>query len=177
MRALDVAGHLRCVADDYHDYLDDAPASRLARLMATGVPAESLAGKLARQRNAAELAALPDVSGQPEHIAAFAGVGTLLRLHRPPLDVGPADLDGTEASKSALARWRRRASAEWHLHAWDLAKSLGKDYRPANPELVFAWLRAAMPSFGRCSPDRWRAATHGPRCWNCPAATPAGPGC
>src|ERR1700692_2438305 len=62
------AGHLRCVADDYHEYLDDAPASRLARLMATGVPADSLARKLARQ-NAAELAALPDASG-PDHIEA-----------------------------------------------------------------------------------------------------------
>ena len=69
-RAADLAGHLRCVADDYHEYLDDAPASRLARLMAAGAPADSLARKLARQ-NAAELAALPDAPG-PEHIVAFA---------------------------------------------------------------------------------------------------------
>src|ERR1700681_5109245 len=69
-RAVDLAGHLRCVADDYHEYLDDAPVSRLARLMATGVPADTLARKLARQ-NAAELAALPDVPAA-EHIAAFA---------------------------------------------------------------------------------------------------------
>src|SRR5580704_19398942 len=69
-RAVDLAGHLRCVADDYHEYLDDAPASRLARLMATGAPADSLARKLARQ-NAAELAALPDGPGD-EHIGAFA---------------------------------------------------------------------------------------------------------
>jgi hypothetical protein len=27
-RAVDLVGHLRCVADDYHEYLDDAPASR-----------------------------------------------------------------------------------------------------------------------------------------------------
>src|ERR1700753_992286 len=38
-RAADIAGHLRCLADDYHEYLDDAPHSRLARLMATGFPA------------------------------------------------------------------------------------------------------------------------------------------
>ena len=69
-RAADLAAHLRCVADDYHEYLDDAPASRLARLMSTNASAESLARKLARQ-NSAELAALPDVSG-PEHIKAFA---------------------------------------------------------------------------------------------------------
>ena len=30
-RAVDLAGHLRCVADDYHEHLDDAPASRLAK--------------------------------------------------------------------------------------------------------------------------------------------------
>src|SRR6266704_2047007 len=36
-RAADLAGHLRCVADDYHEYLDDAPVSRLSRLMASGV--------------------------------------------------------------------------------------------------------------------------------------------
>ena len=69
-RAVDLAGHLRCVADDYHEYLDDAPASRLARLMAANAPADSLVRKLARQ-NAAELAALPDAPG-PEHIKAFA---------------------------------------------------------------------------------------------------------
>ncbi len=56
-RAADLAGHLRCVADDYHEYLDDAPVSRLARLMARGPSPESLARKLARQ-NSAELAAL-----------------------------------------------------------------------------------------------------------------------
>ena len=59
-RAADLAGHLRCVADDYHEYLDDAPVSRLARLMATGAHPQSIARKLARQ-NAAELAALPEV--------------------------------------------------------------------------------------------------------------------
>src|ERR1700759_4771399 len=69
-RAVDLAAHLRCVADDYHEYLDDAPASRLARLMATGAPADSLGRQLARQ-TAADLAPLPDASG-PDHIAAFA---------------------------------------------------------------------------------------------------------
>src|SRR6267154_1440939 len=71
-RTADLAGHLRCAADDYHEYLDDAPVSRMARLMARGPSPESLARKLARQ-NAAELAALPDARG-PEHIAAFAAV-------------------------------------------------------------------------------------------------------
>jgi hypothetical protein len=37
------------------------------------------------------------------------------------------------------------ACAEWHLHAWDLARALGKDYRPAAPEVVLAGWRAGMP--------------------------------
>src|SRR6201985_2774585 len=69
-RAVDLAAHLRCVADDYHEYLDDAPASRLARLMAANAPADSLARQMARQ-NAAELAPPPGAPG-PEHIMAFA---------------------------------------------------------------------------------------------------------
>src|SRR5579859_937953 len=77
-RAAELAGHLRCVADDYHEYLDDAPASRLARLMATGADPGKLGRKLARQ-NAAELAALHDASG-PEHIAAFAGSARMYAL-------------------------------------------------------------------------------------------------
>jgi hypothetical protein len=37
------------------------------------------------------------------------------------------------------------ACAEWHLHAWDLAAALGKDYQPANPEVLAAGWRAGMP--------------------------------
>ena len=125
-RAVDLAGHLRCVADDYHEYLDDAPDSRLARLMSTNTSADSLARKLARQ-NSAELAALPDVPG-PEHIMAFA--------------------------ESARAYGRRLPQS------WDLARALGKDYRPADPELVLAAWRGGMPQLwpevaGRVGDDPW----------------------
>jgi hypothetical protein len=140
-RAVDLAGHLRCVADDYHEYLDDAPASRLARLMSTGSPVDSLARKLARQ-NAAELAALPDVTG-PEHIAAFAesarSYGRRLPLS---WDLPHHQYRDTEVTVGAMAGL---ACGEWHLHAWDLARSLGKDYRPADPELVLAAWRAGVP--------------------------------
>ena len=152
-RAADLAGHLRCVADDYHEYLDGAPASRLARLLATDVPADSIARKLARQ-NAAELAALPDAPG-PEHIAAFAesarGYGRRLA---PSWDLPHHRYRGAEVTVGAMAG---AACAEWHLHAWDLARSLGKDYRPADPELVLA---------------AWRGGT--PQLWSVPTAGPAG---
>jgi hypothetical protein len=140
-RAVDLAGHLRCVADDYHEYLDDAPASRLARLLATDVPADSLARKLARQ-NAAELAALPDAPG-PEHIAAFAESARAYGRRLPSSwDLPHHRYRGTEVTVGAMAG---AACAEWHLHAWDLARSLGKDYRPAGPELVLTAWRGGTP--------------------------------
>ena len=140
-RAVDLAGHLRCVADDYHEYLDDAPDSRLARLLATNASAESLARKLARQ-NAAELAALPDVSG-PEHIAAFAESARSYGRRLPQAwDLPHHRYRGTEVTVGAMAG---AACAEWHVHAWDLARSLGKDYRPAGPELELTAWRAGTP--------------------------------
>ena len=140
-RAVDLAGHLRCVADDYHEYLDDAPASRLARLMAANAPADSLVRKLARQ-NAAELAALPDAAG-PEQIRAFAESARSYGRRLPQSwDLTHHRYRGTEVTVGAMAG---AACAEWHLHAWDLARSLGKDYRPADPELVQAAWRGGMP--------------------------------
>ena len=132
--AADLAGHLRCVADDFHEYLDDAPASRLARLMATGAPADSLARKLARQ-NAAELAALPNGPAD-EHILAFAesarayGDRLTRRMNSGGWDEPHHAYRGHVVTVGAMAG---AACAEWHLHAWDLARALGKDYRPAEP--------------------------------------------
>ena len=155
-RAVDLAGHLRCIADDYHEYLDDAPASRLARLMAANAPADSLARKLARQ-NAAELATLPDAPG-PEHIMAFAESARSYGRRLPQSwDLTHHSYRGTEVTVGAMAG---AACAEWHLHAWDLARSLGKDYRPANPGLVLAAWRGVMPQLwpelaGRDDLDPW----------------------
>jgi hypothetical protein len=37
------------------------------------------------------------------------------------------------------------ACAEWHLHAWDLARALGKDYRPADPDILLRGWAEGMP--------------------------------
>lgn len=155
--AADLAGHLRCVSDDYHEYLDDAPSSRLARLMATGPDPGKLGRKLARQ-NAAELAALPDASG-PEHIVAFA-VSARRYARRIPAawDQPHHRYLGADVSVGQMAGW---VCAEWHLHAWDLARALGKDYRPAAPETVLAGWRAGLPHRAAdgavAAADAWRA--------------------
>jgi hypothetical protein len=140
-RAADVAGHLRCVADDYHEYLDQAPASRMARLMATGADAGSLARKFARQ-NAAELAALPDGSA-PDHIRAFAAAARAYARRVVPLwDLPHHHYRGTVVTVGGMAG---AACAEWHLHAWDLAWVLGQDYWPADPDVLVAGWRAGVP--------------------------------
>ncbi len=140
-RAADVAGHLRCMADDLHEYLDDAPYSRLARLMGTGFPAATLARKQARQ-NAAELAILPDEPA-PEHIAAFAASARSYATRVAPLWDQPhhyyRDAVVTVGEMAGVA------CGEWHVHAWDLARSLGMDYRPAAPDLVFDGWWAGSP--------------------------------
>ena len=151
-RAADLAGHLHCVADDFHEYLDEAPVSRYARLMATGAHPDTLGRKLARQ-NAAELAALADAPPQ-EHIAAFAASarGYASRVtavwdlpHHQYRDtvVTVADMVGA-------------ACAEWHLHAWDLAKALGLEYRPADAAAVLACWRRGMPHRPVPPRSRWR---------------------
>ncbi|HEX4063000.1 MAG TPA: maleylpyruvate isomerase family mycothiol-dependent enzyme [Streptosporangiaceae bacterium] len=156
-RAVDLAGHLRCVADNYHEYLDDAPASRLSRLMATGADSGKLGRKLARQ-NAAELAALPDAPG-PEHIAEFAESARLYAQRLPAVWALPHHcyLDA-EVSVGEMTGW---VVTEWHLHAWDLARALGKDYRPARPEILVAGWRAGVRQLAMDEPgpggDAWIA--------------------
>jgi uncharacterized protein (TIGR03083 family) len=156
-RAGDLAAHLRCVADDYHEYLDDAPASRFARLMATGAHPDTLRRKLARQ-NAAELAALPETC-PPEHIAAFAvSARSYARRLRPRWDFPHHCYRETVVTVAGMAG---AACAEWHLHAWDLARALGKAYRPAAPGIVLSGWRAGVPqlpvSLADGDGDPWRA--------------------
>lgn len=136
-RAGDLAGHLRCVIDDYHEYLDEAPVSRLARLMATGANADTIARKLARQ-NAAELAALPD-EPPAVHIEAFAESAARYtsRLGR----LLPLPHHSYRGRVITVAGMGGMACVEWHVHAWDLARTLGEFYRPDDPEAVLAgWL-------------------------------------
>src|SRR5947208_6767941 len=131
-RAVDLAGHLRCIADDYHEYLDDAPASRLSRLMATGAPPATLARKAARQ-NAAELASLPEAAGW-EHIAAFAASARSYALRLPSRWGLPHHrYRSAEVSVGGMVGG---ACVEWHVHAWDLARAMRKDYRPAAPDVL-----------------------------------------
>ena len=140
-RAFELAGHLRCVADDFHEYLDAAPVSRYARLMGTGAHADTLGRKLARQ-NAAELASLADAP-PADHIAAFVTAARAYAARLPAVwELPHHQYCETVVSVGGMAG---AACAEWHLHAWDLARALGQDYRPADGAAILAGWRTGMP--------------------------------
>jgi len=118
-QAIDLAGHLRCVAENYLEYLQDAPDSRLARLFAQDAASAVLIRQQARQ-NAAELAVLPPEPG-PERIMAFTvSAGAYADLLPDAWDLAQAlDLDYRPADPDVLV-------AAWHwgvphlpLHAGD----------------------------------------------------------
>jgi uncharacterized protein (TIGR03083 family) len=153
-RAADLAGHLRCVADDFHEYLDEAPVSRYARLMATGAHPDTLGRKLARQ-NAAELVALADAAPR-EHIAAFAASARSYASRLTPVwELPHHQYRDTVVTVAGMAG---AACAEWHLHAWDLAAALGVVYRPADPLAVLDCWRLGMPHL---QPDEGRGSWRG----------------
>ena len=117
-----------------------APASRYARLLGSGSHPQALARKQARQ-NAAELAALPDATPH-EHLAAFMASARANARRLPSVwDLPHHQYRDTVVTVAGMAG---AATAEWHLHAWDLARSLGADHRPADPEAVLAGWRAGM---------------------------------
>jgi uncharacterized protein (TIGR03083 family) len=151
-RAADLAGHLRCVADDFHEYLDEAPVSRYARLMATGAHPDTLGRKLARQ-NAAELVALADAP-PAEHISAFAASARAYAARLTAVwDLPHHQYRDTVVTVAGMAG---AACAEWHLHAWDLAMALGLPYRPADPVTVLGCWRRGMPHLPVLRRAGWR---------------------
>ena len=140
-RAFELAGHLRCVADNLHEYLDAAPVSRYARLMGTGAHPDSLSRKLARQ-NAAELAALADAP-PAEHIAAFAESARRYATRLPSVwDLPHHQFRDIVVTVGGMAG---AACAEWHLHASDLTAAIGAGYRPTDPAVILAGWVAGMP--------------------------------
>ncbi len=79
----------------------------------------------------------------PEHIAAFAESARSYGRRLPQSwELPHHRYRETEVTVGAMAG---AACAEWQLHAWDLARALGMDYRPAAPEIVLAGWRAGMP--------------------------------
>jgi len=131
----DLAGHVLAIARYYNGILDAAESGDPRRDLPRGKGLEAM--------NVRDLAALP-ATGGPERTAEFARsarsygdrlaqVDWLMVLGYW-VDLGPL----TVAEHTGLA------VGEWHIHAWDLWQSIGRDHRPTDPE-VGAAARAALP--------------------------------
>lgn len=152
-RLIDLAGHLRCVAENFLEYLQDAPDSRLATLFARDGAAAVLIRQQARQ-NAAELAVLPPEPG-PDRIMAFSvSAGAYADLMPDLWDRTHLIYRGT---KYTVGDHAGAACVEWHLHAWDMARAIGEDYQPRDPDLLVSAWHWGVPHLPLASGDAWES--------------------
>jgi hypothetical protein len=49
------------------------------------------------------------------------------------------------------------ACVEWHLHAWDMARAVGEDYRPRDPDLLVSAWHWGVPHLPLAAGDAWEA--------------------
>jgi len=114
-----LAGHLVTVVGWYHDWLDRARAGDAE----PAFPAAALDAM-----TAAALATLPAGDG-PSRVARFAAeaeryADRVAQEWDTPFGYPRGRV--TAGAHAALSGW------EWHVHAWDLARSAGADHRPAD---------------------------------------------
>jgi len=156
------------VATYYQRWLDHAPDNDLAHMMAGDPPGPVLEKALARC-NAEALAALPAASG-PGHIAAFR-VFALVYAHRLPA-AWEQPFFSYQGRRFSAGDHAGVAAAEWHIHAWDLAGSASRWYRPADPGLLARAWTAGVPHLSLGEGDPWEAilvASGRPTTWVPPA--------
>jgi hypothetical protein len=125
--ALETVRHVVVVSQWYHDWLDRALA---------GDAEPPFPWNQIEARNADELAALSDVDGA-EATRRF-GEQANAYLDRA---IGHWDLPyGFPRGTVTVGMHLRAATAEWHLHAWDLDHA----HRPSDPGLVLRGLAACV---------------------------------
>lgn len=134
-RAVDLAGHLLAIAGYYSRLLDAAAAGRPSTGLPRGIDLQNM--------NDRDLAALPDASG-PERIATFLSLARDYGHRLEAADWQQVLGQWNGLGPLTLAEHTGLAVIEWHLHAWDLARSAGHDHRPADPATVAAG-RAVLP--------------------------------
>lgn len=125
--ATDLAGHLLAVTFYYDGLLEAAMAGQPRTELPIGADLAAM--------NARDLAALPSGTG-PARIGEFV-VGARRYLDR----IAGADWElvlghWAGVGPLTLGQHTHLAVGEWHIHAWDLARSAGLDHEPADPETV-----------------------------------------
>jgi hypothetical protein len=126
---LELSGHALCIARYFH---------RLLNAALDGHPLQQLPrGQALAELNAADLLALGPMLG-PQRVIAFDAVAG--RYGERLADVDWSITLGSWAGRGALTVGQHAllAAQEWQIHAWDVARSFGWDYRPDDPVAVAA---------------------------------------
>ena len=143
---LDLSGHLLAIARYWHRLLDAAEGGQHA----VGLPR----GRDLAAMNATDLLNLPETSGtrRMERFLGFAE-DHLRRIE----DVDWYMILGEWSGLGPLTVGQHGGVAvgEWHVHAWDMARSLGQDHRPSDAEVVREGNRVLRDIAG--SGDPWLA--------------------
>jgi hypothetical protein len=129
--AASLTRHLAAVAGWYHEWLDRAERGDAA----SPFRSEDLAAQ-----NKVTLASLVETSGA----AALQLFVTRARSYRERL---PAAWDlpyGYPRGTVTAGLHAAVAATEWHLHAWDLARSGGSGHRPSDPEALYRGVGACL---------------------------------
>jgi uncharacterized protein (TIGR03083 family) len=130
--ALDVVGHVVCVARWHHEWLDRAEAGNRS----PPFPLSELA-----ERNAAALSAL-EISAGPDRVTAFVEL-TVAYADRV---AAHWDLPYTYPPGTVSAGVHAvLAAGEWQLHAWDLAGAIDRDHHPDAALIRATWLALDRP--------------------------------
>jgi hypothetical protein len=142
---LDLGGHVLAIARYWHQLLNAALAGQPRAGLPRGADLAAM--------NAFDLRSLPERRG-PERFLAFEAVAT--RYGERLGDVDWSLPLGTWAGLPPMSIGDHTLAAvgEWHVHAWDVARSFGWDYRPDDPEIIFAGERLGPPAAGT---DVWTA--------------------
>ena len=127
----DLAGHVLAVSRWYHQWLDRAEAGEVEPPFRL----EAMATENQRALNALEPGTGPD------RLAAFRR-SALAYLDR--VEPHWALPYGYPAGTITVGEHAALGAMEWHAHAWDLARALGRDHRPVDPDTLAA---AVLPAW------------------------------
>jgi Mycothiol maleylpyruvate isomerase N-terminal domain len=146
---LDLSGHLLTIVRYWHRLLDAAEVGRPLVELPRGRELEAM--------NARDLASLTDAhEGKgPARMELFLALASahLRRIERADWEITLGHWSGL--GPLTVGQHSGVAIGEWHVHAWDMARSIGADHRPRDATVVAEGNRPVRDVAGE--EDPWRA--------------------
>ena len=124
---LDLSGHLLMIARYYHRLLDAAETGHHLEGLPRG-------GRLAAM-NARDLRDLAEPTGD-ERLELFLELASAHVQRLQHVDWTATLGDWSGLGSLTIGQHTGVAIGEWHVHAWDMGRSLGVEHQPRNPVVV-----------------------------------------